>query len=63
VTRVRQEGSLREVRGDTTIGAALETPSTIVVLGVSGGVRAIVWMGCSWRKPLHVLLVMMTAVH
>ena len=61
MTRVRQEGSLREVQGGTTIGAAPRKPYTAVILGVSGGAHAVVRMGCFGRKPLPVLLTAMTA--
>ena len=50
-------GARRHVRRRRPCGRS----STVVVLGVSGGVRAVVQMGCSGRKPLLVLLAVMTA--
>ena len=64
MTRVRQrqqKDSLREVQGGTSIGTAPGRLSTVVVRGVSGGVRAVVRMGCLGQKPLPVLLAVMTA--
>ena len=52
-TRVRQrqhEGSLREVRGGTSIGATPGTPSTVVVPGVSSGGTCYGAYGMLWAK-------------
>ena len=52
-TRVRQrrhEGSLREVRGGTSVGAAPGTPSTVMVPGVSGGGTCYGAYGMLWAK-------------